>query len=439
MIDGESPWWRRLLARLDRLGADPWGPRLVRRLARRGEGEGPWWRRRRLLAGLGVLALGVVGAVVALVAAVGGGGGDPFPTMEAGSRFGAPQGQAAVGRSEERTKGGRARRATALSDARIGREVAGLFLVGFAGKAPTASFFERLQQREWGAILVDANNYVDETQIAGLIAQARSVAALRGGRAPIVVVPQPGGEASAFPDLPPAAPPAVGAKGAQAVRSTTRAGAQALADLGVDAVLAPRADIAVVGGGADGLGYGESADVVTRSVRAAVAAWREAGVAPIVGRFPGEGAASQDPELGPASVGLSLDQLRQADLRPFAAVADRAAGVQLSNALYADIDPVTPATLLPRVVQLARREVGFRGPVVSADLVATTAVGGGDVGSVAVQALRAGCDVLFVPGGPAEQEAAYRAVVGAVRSGKVSMGRVRQALERARTLRQRGS
>ncbi|HEV2771058.1 MAG TPA: glycoside hydrolase family 3 N-terminal domain-containing protein [Solirubrobacteraceae bacterium] len=439
MIDGEDRWWRRLTARLDRLGEDPWWPRLVRRLARLGEGEGPWWRRRRLLATLGALALGIVGVVVALVVATGGKGGDPFPTLEAGSRFGDPRGQVAGGRSEERDEGERARRAPNLSDARIGQAVAGLFLVGFAGEAPTASFFERLQRREWGAILVDANNYVDEAQMTALIAQARNVAALRGGRAPVVVAPQPGGEASAFPDLPPAEPREVGGEGAQAVRSTTSAAARALADLGIDAVLAPRADISVVGGAAEDLVYGESADVVTRSVRAAVAAWRGGGVAPVVGRFPGEGAASQDPELGPATVGLSLDQLRQADLRPFAAVAAGAAGVQLSNALYADIDPVTPATLVPQVVRLARKEVGFRGPVVSADLVATTAVGGGDVGSVAVQALQAGCDVLFVPGGQAEQEAAYRAVVRAVRTGKVSADRVRQALERARTLRRRGT
>jgi len=421
MIEGEGPWWRRLVARLERLG----------------EGEGPWWRRRRLLAALGALGLGVAGVVVAVVVAAGGGGGDPFPTMEAGSRFGDPRGQGAAGGSEERDRGGRARRATNLSDARIGQAVAGLFLVGFAGEAPTASFFERLQRRQWGAILVDANNYVDETQVSALIAQARDVAALRGGRAPVVVVPQPGGEASAFPDLPPAAPPAVGGEGPQAVRSTTSAAARKLADLGVDAVLAPRADIGVVGGAADGLAYGESVDVVTRSVRAAVAAWRAGGVAPIVGRFPGEGAASQDPELGPATVGLSLEELRRADLRPFAAAADRAAAVQLSSALYGDIDPVTPATLLPSVVQLARKGVGFGGPVVSADLVATTAVGGGDVGSAAVRALQAGCDVLFVPGGPAEQEAAYRAVVRAVRTGRVPVGRVRQALERARTLRRR--
>ena len=430
MIDGEGPWWRRLLTRLEQ-GLGPWWRRLLAQLK---QAEGPWWRRRRLLAALGALALGVAGVVVALVVSTGE-GGDPFPTLEAGSRFGDPRGQ--KDQAKEDQKGRRDRRATNLSDAQIGQAVAGLFLVGFAGETPTAGFFERLQQREWGAILVDANNYVDETQMTALIAQARGVAALRGGRAPVIVAPQPGGQASAFPDLPPAEPRAVGSEGAPAVRSTTRAAARTLADLGVDAVLAPRADIGVVGGAAEGLAYGESTDVVTRSVRAAVAAWSAGGVAPIVGRFPGEGAASQDPELGPATVGLSLDQLRQGDLRPFAAVADRAAGVQLSNALYAAIDPVTPATLLPQVVRLARKELGFRGPVVSADLVATTAVGGGEVGSVAVQALRAGCDVLFVPGGRAEQEAAYRAVVRAVRTGKVSVNRVRQALERARTLRKR--
>ena len=47
---------------------------------------------------------------------------------------------------------------------------------------------------------------------------------------------------------------------------------------------------------------------------------------------------------------------------------------------------------------------GFRGAVVSADLVSATAATGGRVAAAAVAALQAGCDLLLVPGGRRDQE-----------------------------------
>ena len=55
--------------------------------------------------------------------------------------------------------------------------------------------------------------------------------------------------------------------------------------------------------------------------------------------------------------------------------------MQMSAALYAAWDGVTPATLLPEAVQLLRERLGFRGAIVSADLVAATAATGEGVGA----------------------------------------------------------
>ena len=57
------------------------------------------------------------------------------------------------------------------------------------------------------------------------------------------------------------------------------------------------------------------------------------------------------------------------------------------------------------------------------------------VGEAAVAALKAGVDMLVIPGGRAQQDEAYRAVVAAVRSGAISAGRVVAALERIAALR----
>ena len=109
--------------------------------------------------------------------------------------------------------------------------------------------------------------------------------------------------------------------------------------------------------------------------------------------------------------------------------------MQMSNAIYAAFDSVTPATLLPEVYDELRERLEFTGAIVSADLTATTATAGGNVGDAAVEALKAGADMLLVPGGRAQQDEAFREVVAAVRRREIPAERVVTALRRIATLR----
>jgi beta-N-acetylhexosaminidase len=170
---------------------------------------------------------------------------------------------------------------------------------------------------------------------------------------------------------------------------------------------------------------------------AAVAGWEAGGVAPAPGHFPGEGAASGDPVEGPATVGLSAGELRRRDLRPFADLARHAPAIQLSSATYVAYDGVTPATLLPAVVTLLRGDLRFGGVVISGDLAAASLATGRPVADLAVAAVAAGCDLLWIPGAAADQEAAWRALTRALRSGRLPASRVAQALARVRLLRAR--
>jgi beta-N-acetylhexosaminidase len=125
-------------------------------------------------------------------------------------------------------------------------------------------------------------------------------------------------------------------------------------------------------------------------------------------------------------------------MAPFAAIAKGAgstAAIQMSNAIYLAFDAVTPATILSDAVKELREGLGFKGAIVSADLVATTATTGRGVGEAAVDALKAGVDLLLVPGGRAQQDEAYRAVVSAVRSGDIPTSRILSALQRIAELR----
>jgi len=299
-------------------------------------------------------------------------------------------------------------------------------------------FLKRLAAIPYGGLLLTENNYAQPQQLSGLTAKLQEVARKAGHPAPLVAAKQEGGEFNAFGNLAPEAQVDVGEGTRASIATSAKTTAEQLDALGVGVNLAPNADIAVAGGPGQGRAFSDSPAAVTRAVQATVAEYKKVGVAAVVGPFPGDGAASQDPNAGPAPVGLSLDDLRDADMKPFAAVAegdDAAPAMQMTNAIYVGYDGVTPATLLPDAVKELRDRLDFDGAILSADLVATTATAGGTVGEAAVNALKAGVDMLVIPGGRAQQDQAFRAVVAAVRSGDISPGRIVDALERIAELR----
>jgi beta-N-acetylhexosaminidase len=377
-------------------------------------------------------------------------GGDDTPVVEAGSRFGNDNGRGTGGTLMDTLApilGATARGVRGGSDPdpptadELGRApqaaVAGLFMVGFAGKDSSSSFFERLKARPYGGVLLSRANYTEPQQLSALTLALQKAARNAGQPAPIIAAQQEGGSFNAFGNLAPAAQVDVGNQ-AKGTRASALGAARQLRALGVGMNFAPNADIAVAGGPGQGRAFSDRATKVTSAVRASVSAYRQAKVVSAVGPFPGDGGASQDPSEGPAPVGLGLDELRNADMTPFIAVAtgDKAVpAIQMSNAIYAAWDGVTPATLLPDAIDELRDRIGFKGAIVSADLVATTATTGGSVGKAAVDAIKAGVDLLVVPGGRAQQDEAYRAVVAGVRSHAIPAQRVVDALRHIATLR----
>lgn len=408
-------------------------------------------RRGRAVAGLALLAL-VAGVVIG--AAGGGDGGRRVPP--GGSRF-SPAASTApakvAGRgflealaptfAEAPDRHGRGGRALTFADVArrlpLERRVAQLFVVGMDGAtAPRDPIFEELLRRDWGGLTVAADDFQAAQQFADLTGEAGVVARNARHLPPLIVAAQDGGPDSPVPDAPPGPPEdRAGASAASARAEGQSAGAQ-LRLLGVNTVIAPPGDVDVEGGGVHaGSLFSDDERRVARIVAAESAGYAAAGMIAAVGHFPGEGSASQDPLEGPAIVGQSLAGLRARDLRPFAAVARRAPVIVISNALFAAFDGITPAVLDPAVHRLLRRGLRFQGVAMSDDLVGTATATGGTVGQAAVAALRAGADLLWVPGSRSDREGAYRAVLAAARSGRIGLSRIDGALARVLALKHR--
>lgn len=234
--------------------------------------------------------------------------------------------------------------------------------------------------------------------------------------------------------------PPASRRGGQSVarlRDAAERAARALRAQGARAVLAPPADVSVPAGAVAPRSFGQDPARVARAARAEAAGLARGGLAPVPGSFPGEGAASADPDVTTATVGQGLPQLRRRDLAPFRALAPRVPGIQVSNALYAAFDGVTPAALLPEAdVRLLRGETGFAGAAVSPELGALVQVTRRPPGAVAVDALRAGIDLVLVDGTAADARGVFRAVLAAATKGALPRPRLEEAAARALALRE---
>ncbi len=160
-------------------------------------------------------------------------------------------------------------------------------------------------------------------------------------------------------------------------------------------------------------------DLVTAYIRGA----RANGMMTTVKHFPGHGDTATDSHLGVAQVTGDMARLKSVELPPF----EQAINAGVDSVMVAhvsipalDPDPNHVATTSPAIVTgLLKNQLGFKGIVVTdaLDMAGLTRLYGAHIGRAAVDAFKAGNDVLLIP---ADLDASYRAMLEAVRTGEIS-------------------
>jgi beta-N-acetylhexosaminidase len=309
------------------------------------------------------------------------------------------------------------------------RKVAQLFVLGFGGTDATADVFGRLRRLDLGGVVLQRENYTDPAQLGALAGEVRVVAREEGHVPPWVLAAQDGAEFNALPGLPPAEAPGDLGSAADAA-AEARDAANTLGGLNVTGLLGPVVDV-----GSGPLGarvYSDDPAEVAGYAEAVVEAYRAKRLFSAAKHFPGLGAADQLTQIGPATVGLGLDELRRRDLIPFrAAIQAGVPAIQLSHALYPMNDFTAPASLTRSIATgLLRDRLGFAGVAITDDLADPAITTSYSVPDAAVRALNAGADMLLISGAAGDQEAAYSAVLRAARSGRVARARIAEAVRR---------
>ena len=173
--------------------------------------------------------------------------------------------------------------------------------------------------------------------------------------------------------------------------------------------------------------FGEDPKQVGDLVAAYIKGAHEAGMLTTVKHFPGHGDTATDSHLGVASVNGDRAHLDSIELPPFRqAIAAGVDSVMVAHVTVPalDADPNHVATISPAIVSdLLEKQLGFKGVIVTdaLDMAGLTHLFASNIGREAVEAFKAGNDLLIIP---PDLAASYDSMLKAVRGGEISQQRL---------------
>lgn len=312
----------------------------------------------------------------------------------------------------------------------LSSQVGRLVVLRFAGTSAPAYARDALREgRAAGAILF-RDNVVSPAQTRALTSQLR-----RGAQStPLICVDQEGGDIRILRWLGPLrSAPEQAAAGTE--RADARAAARGLRAVGINVSLAPVADVPSVPGAALARrAFSTSFRGAGDSVAEAVRGWRDGGIASTVKHFPGLGGARVNTDDGRVTITRDAAELRE-DLLPFRRAIE--AGVPLvmvGHAVYPAIDRSRIASQSKSVVTgVLRRELGFRGVVITDSTEAAAVLAVTAPAQAAVQNVRAGVDIVLTTGRGSYIQV-YRALLAEAERDPAFRARVRESAARVLAL-----
>ncbi len=177
--------------------------------------------------------------------------------------------------------------------------------------------------------------------------------------------------------------------------------------------------------------FGEDPQQVGDLVAAYIKGAHAGGMLATAKHFPGHGDTATDSHLGVARVGGDMARLKAIELPPFQRAID--AGVDSVMVAHVSVpalepDPNRVATISTAVVtDLLKKQMKFQGIVTTdaLDMAGLTRLYASNIGRAAVEAFKAGNDLLLIP---ADLDASYKAMLQAVGSGEIPPARLDESV-----------
>lgn len=180
--------------------------------------------------------------------------------------------------------------------------------------------------------------------------------------------------------------------------------------------------------------YSEKPDVVCTYVEQAVRGYQDVGMMTSIKHFPGHGDTVVDTHLGLAKVDFDAKRLYEMELKPFLMAKEKEfPGIMAAHVMYTKYDDEFPTTLSQKVITgLLRKEIGYDGLVVTDSLTMKAVFDNFSLEEIVYRGLNSGCDILLLCGARdiKMQQEFYEIALRLVKSGKVSMERIDESVQR---------
>ena len=289
-----------------------------------------------------------------------------------------------------------------------------------------------------GGLILFKRNVSDPAQLAELCEAAQAYAVEVGNPPPMIAIDQEGGPVARL------GPPftvfpgnrAIGeARSETAAREFGTTAARELREVGINMNLAPVLDVVPKGLDSPVMAdrvFGQDPELVAELGNIVIGALQENGVAATAKHFPGIGRTTVDSHVDLPYVDTERRTLDSSDLVPFAAaIRSGVAAVMLSHVVYSDLDPQWPAGLSSIIARdLLRQTMGFRGVTITDDLDMGAIDKHYDVDTTVSRILDAEVDIVLICHDRARIEAAYGALLRAVRHSQDMRGKTLASVQR---------
>ncbi len=320
-------------------------------------------------------------------------------------------------------------------------KVGQLFMVGFSGTTVSKDLAGFMGEYKPGGVILFSRNLRSPDQIVRLTNHLQKLA---GPQPLFISIDQEGGRVSRLPPAFTIFPPCAvlgRCDSSELTYAAASATATELRAVGINMNMAPVLDVdtnpenPIIGDRA----FSNSATLVSAQGLATMAGLQDNKVIACGKHFPGHGDTSVDSHKALPTVTLSADRLREIEIRPFRhAIENGLASIMTAHVLYTSLDDRRPATLSPYIVgDLLRGELEFQGLIITDDLEMQAIVGQYSIEEAAVEAFKAGADILLLCKDRGKITAAMEGLCKAVKEGQISEARLEASLRRIALIKQR--
>ena len=329
-----------------------------------------------------------------------------------------------------------------ISSLSLEEKIGQLLVVGFAGSEMNDSLRKFLSDGKFSGFILFKGNIESVEGAKKLLKALRALYPKE--TPPILATDEEGGRVTQINHLVSAAPAAatIGRTGnARFAFFHARDTAQKLKWLGFNVVFAPVLDIndepanPVIGDRA----YGSDVETVTSLGIAALKGLSDPGIVPTAKHFPGHGSSKIDSHDKLPVINHPAERWYTFELIPFRTAIE--AGVRMIMTGHIGCPSLTgredlPATFSPQIIKrILREELGYKGVVITDAMEMGAAADYMATGAGPEDAIQAGCDLLLFAHGREPVHKARRALMKAVKEGRLSETRVDESLRRILAMR----